>query len=326
MALVNQLSLFIDVVQQGSFTKAAALHDMDNSSLSKKIKQLEAKLGVQLLNRSTRSFSLTAAGEEILTQAHILVNTLDQVQSIADSYQAQPKGRIRITAPLHIGQQYLQPVIARFMQRYPQVEVVLLMDDKRSDIISDQFDVAFRLGHLDDSSLIAKKMADIRTLLLASKDFILQHGEPSTPEALIKLPAVIYSNGTLTVDTVKFSTAPGIDEYKSYKMHGNYKVNDVRTLLTAVQDGLGYALIYSSNLDRSITEMQLKPLLTHYAISNKEAALYALYPHRKQTALVREFIAAVQDYIGETPRWQQHVPGFANMYQLTPSTISDDED
>ncbi len=120
-------------------------------------KKLEAELGVQLLNRSTRTFSLTPAGEEILEQAHQLVGSLDNVKSIADSYQAVPKGRIRITAPLHIGQGYLQPVISQFMATYPDVEVVLMMDDKRSDIISEHFDVAFRLGRLDDSSLIAKK-------------------------------------------------------------------------------------------------------------------------------------------------------------------------
>ena len=316
MSLVNQLSLFIDVVQQGSFTKAAALHDMDNSTLSKQIKKLETELGVQLLNRSTRSFSLTPAGEEILEQAHQLVNTIGHVQTIADSYHAEPKGRIRITAPVHIGQQYLQPVISKFMKSYPDVEIVLLMDDKRSDIITDHFDVAFRLGRLDDSSLIAKKIADIRAVVLASHEFIEQYGEPSTPEELVSLPSVIYSNGTLTVDTLRFSETPDSKQFKNHKMKGNYKVNDVRTLLEGVKDGLGYAAIASSNLACSIEEMKLKPLLTNYAICNKGLAVYALYPHRKQTALVREFITAVKEYIGETPRWEQHVPNFDTMYQI----------
>lgn len=314
MSLVNRLSLFIDVVQQGSFTKAAALHDMDNSTLSKQIKKLETELGVQLLNRSTRSFSLTPAGEEILEQAHQLVNTIGHVQSIADSYHAEPKGRIRITAPVHIGQQYLQPVISKFMKSYPDVEIVLLMDDKRCDIITGHFDVAFRLGRLDDSSLIAKKIADIRAVVLASDEFIEQYGEPSTPEELVSLPSVIYSNGTLTVDTLRFSETPDSKQFKNHKMKGNYKVNDVRTLLEGVKDGLGYAVIASSNLACSIEEMKLKPLLTNYSICNKGLALYAIYPHKKQTALVREFIAAVQVHVGESPRWEQHIPQFNTMY------------
>lgn len=315
MSLVNQLSLFIDVVQQGSFTKAAALHDMDNSSLSKQIKKLETELGVQLLNRSTRSFSLTPAGEDILDQAHKLLNTLGDVKSIADSYHTDLKGRIRITAPLHIGQQYLHPVISQFMKVYPDVEIDLLMDDKRTDIISDHFDVAFRLGRLDDSNLIAKKLADIRPVILASEDFIKQYGEPKKPEELECLPSVIYSNGSLTVDTMKLSDSPDSTQFKSYKMKGNYKVSDVRTLLAAVKDGLGYAMVYSSNLERSITEMKLKPLLTHYLLCDQGAALYALYPHRKQTALVREFITAVEKHIGDSPCWEKHVPEFDTMYQ-----------
>ncbi|EEX32892.1 MULTISPECIES: LysR family transcriptional regulator [Vibrio] len=314
MSLVNQLALFIDVVQQGSFTKAATLHNMDNSSLSKQIKKLEVELGVQLLNRSTRSFSLTPAGEEILEQAHNLVGTLGHVHSIADSYQARPKGRIRITAPLHIGQHYLQPVITQFMRSYPEVEINLQMDDKRSDIISDHFDVAFRLGRLEDSSLIAKKIADIRPVILASESFIDQHGEPQTPEELMSLPSVVYSNGPLTVDTARISEAPGGSTFINHKMTGKYKVNDVLTLLAAVQDGLGYAMISSSNLYRPVAEMNLKPILTHYTLCNRGLALYALYPHRKQTALVREFISAVQAHIGTPPIWEKQVDNFAHLY------------
>ncbi|MEX0334131.1 LysR family transcriptional regulator [Vibrio tubiashii] len=314
MALVNQLSLFIDVVQQGSFTKAAALHDMDNSSLSKQIKKLESDLGVQLLNRSTRSFSLTPAGEEILEQAHNLVGTLTHVQSIADSYHAQPKGRIRVTAPYHVGQNYLRPVISQFMQAYPDVEIELLLDDKRSDIISDHFDVAFRLGRLDDSSLIAKKIADIRAVILASHSFIEKYGVPLTPEELVKLPSVVYSNRSLTVDTMRLSEQPNSSNIINYKMRGKLKVNDVPTLIASVQDGLGYVTLSSSNLNCSIDELGLKPLLTDYTLCNKGLALYALYPHRKQTALVREFITAVQQYIGTPPIWEQHIPNFEHYY------------
>ena len=116
MSITNQLLLFKDVVQQGSFTKAAILHDMDNSSLSKQIKKLEASLGVRLLNRSTRSFSLTSAGEEILRQTEVLVDTLDHIQNIADSYQSEPKGLLKITAPIFLGQQYIQPVVTQFFK------------------------------------------------------------------------------------------------------------------------------------------------------------------------------------------------------------------
>ena len=130
--LTKGLGLFLDVVQQGSFSKAAALHDMDNSLLSKQIKKLEADLGVQLLNRSTRTFALTSAGKDIFEQTKVLMETLTQIQNIADAHQSEPRGNIRITSSINFGQQYLQPVISQFMKQYPNVNIALLLDDSGS--------------------------------------------------------------------------------------------------------------------------------------------------------------------------------------------------
>ncbi len=311
----KQLALFLDVVQQGSFTKAATLHDMDNSLLSKQIKKLETELGVQLLNRSTRSFSLTSAGEEILEQTQNLMETLTQIQNIADSYQSEPKGIIRISSAIYFGQQYLQPVIAKFMTLYPNVKVTLSLDDKRTDIISDHFDVAFRVGKLAESNLIAKKIAKTHFAIVASESFIEQHGMPQTPEELIQLPAVIYSNGNVSLDQMCLTEAPHGEQYKMYKMRGNYKVSDVRTLIEAVKSGLGYSLIDLFNLDEPITQSQLLPLLTNHGLSTVDTGIYAVYPHRKQTLLVSEFIKAVQEHIGTPPFWLDHMPGYKNMYK-----------
>lgn len=315
MSITTQLSLFLDVVQQGSFAKAAALHDMDNSSLSKQIKKLEATLNVQLLNRSTRSFSLTSAGEEILEQTYRLIDTMDQIQSIADSYQAAPKGIIRITSSIHFGQQYLQPVVATFMKQYPAVQITLSLDDKKADIIADHFDLAFRVGKLAESSLIAKKIASTHFAIIASEDFIEQYGTPKTPEELVELPAVIYSNGDVTLDQLRLSDSPHGDQFKNYKMRGNYKVSDVKMMVDAVKEGLGYTMVDLFNLDRPIDELKLIPLLTDYALSTMDTAIYAVYPHRNKTALVTEFIRAVQSHIGQPPYWENHIPGYQDMYR-----------
>ncbi|MFT6984319.1 MAG: DNA-binding transcriptional LysR family regulator [Psychromonas sp.] len=315
MSLTNQLSLFLDVVQQGSFTKAAALHDMDNSSLSKQIKKLESSLGVQLLNRSTRSFSLTSAGENILEQTHVLIDTLEQIKSIADSYQSEAKGMLRITSSIFFGQQYLQPVISRFMKKYPNVKITHSLDDKKTDIISDHFDLAFRIGKLSESNLIAKKIANTRFALVASKEFIKQHGRPATPQELITLPAVIYSNGDVSLDQFRLSEVPHGQQLKNYKMKGNYKVSDVRSLIDAVKDGLGYTLIDLFNLERPIDQLQLEPLLTDYVLSTMDTGIYAVYPHRKKTLLVSEFIKTVQEYIGTPPFWEKYIPDYKNLYK-----------
>lgn len=315
MSITSQLSLFLDVVQQGSFAKAAALRDIDNSSLSKQIKKLEASLGVQLLNRSTRSFSLTSAGEDILEQTYILLDTLDNIENIANSYHSEAKGILRITSSIFLGQQYLQPVISSFMKRYPKVKVTLLLDDKRTDIIADHFDLAFRVGKLAESNLIAKKIAKTNFAIIASDEFVKLHGVPSTPDQLIDLPAVIYSNGDTSLDQLRLSEVPHGEKMKNYKMKGSYKVSDVRAMVDAVKDGLGYTFIDLFNLDRPIDELGLTPLLTDYVLSTMDTGIYAVYPHRKQTLLVTEFIKAVQEYIGTPPFWETHIPDYKKMYK-----------
>ncbi|PSW16876.1 LysR family transcriptional regulator [Photobacterium sanctipauli] len=315
MSITNQLSLFHDVVQQGSFSKAAALHNMDNSSLSKQIKKLEATLGVQLLNRSTRSFSLTSAGEEILEQTQVLLDTVNQIQNIADSYQAEPTGTLRITSPVYFGQEYLQPVISRFMKKYPKVKVTLSLNDRMADIIGDQFDVAFRISKLAESNLIAKRIAKTNFAIIASKEFIERYGNPKTPEELIALPAVIYTNGDFTLDQLRLSTGPNGNELKTYRMQGNYKVTDVRAVVDAVKDGVGYSLFDLFYLKQSADELGLVPLLTDHVLSTMETGIYALYPNRKQTPLMREFIKAVQEDIGDPPIWLNHIPNYQQCYK-----------
>jgi len=307
MSMTNRLMLFLDVVQQGSFTKAATLHDMDNSALSKQIKKLESDLGVQLLNRSTRSFSLTSAGEEILEQAHVLKDTLDQVQLVADSYQSKPKGILRITSPIFFGHGYLQPVISQFMKTYPDIQIVHVLSDKKNDIISENIDLAFRLGKLQDSNLIAKKIADTNFILIASNDFIKEHGNPTTPQELIKLPSVLYTNGDMTVDQLIINDAIGSPTFNTHKMKGSYKVSDVRTTIDAVRDGLGYAMIELANLHNSLDELGLSLLLPDYDISTKDTAIYAIYPHRKHTKIAKLFVEEVQKYIGTPPRWEVYL-------------------
>ncbi|PMK04897.1 LysR family transcriptional regulator [Vibrio sp. 10N.261.55.A7] len=317
MSHTNQLLLFLDVVQQGSFTKAAQLHNMDNSALSKQIKKLEAQLGVQLLNRSTRSFSLTSAGEEILLQCQELRDNLSQVQLIADSYQAVPKGRIRITSPIYFGQEYLQPVIAEFIKTYPDVQVIHSLDDKKNDIIADQYDLAFRLGKLNDSNLIAKKVAPTQFIIVASKAFVSQHGTPTTPQELIELPSIVYSNLDVTIDQLTISNTPIVGDsnstatdefqYSTYAMKSVYTVSDVRTMVNSARDGVGYALIEVSNLNKSLRELGLVLLLPEYKISTMNTAIYAIYPHRKYTKLTQEFIKSVQTHIGDPPRWKAYL-------------------
>ena len=202
------------------------------------------------------------------------------------------------------------------MKKFPEVKITLSLDDKRNDIIADHFDLAFRVGKLTESNLIAKKIANTNFALVASKDFVAQYGYPKTPEELIDLPAVVYSNGNVTLDLLKMSESPSSDIFNNYKMKGNYKVSDVKSIIDAVQHGIGYTLLDLFNLEKPISELNLVPLLTDHKISMMDTGIYAIYPHRKQTPLITEFINELQSYIGTPPFWESHIPNYHNLYPL----------
>ncbi len=241
--------------------------------------------------------------------------TLDEIQTIANTHQFEPKGKLRITAPIFWGQEYLQPVISKFMAQYPQVEISLILADKQTDIITDHFDLAFRVGKLNESNLIAKKIAPTQFAIIASELFIQKHGTPTTPDELIKLPAVIFTNGDTVLDKLRISKTPHKSDWENYKMQGNYKVSDVRTLMAAVKDGIGYSLIDLFNLEQPITESRLFPLLTEHRLSTMDTGIYVVYPHRQQPILVREFITSVQHHIGAPPFWSNHIPNYSQLYR-----------
>jgi DNA-binding transcriptional LysR family regulator len=315
MDKANRLDLFLEVIQQGSFAKAADTRNLDRSALSKQIKVLENELGVRLLNRSTRALSVTDAGVEIAKQAEKLREALAKTQRIAESFHESPKGLLRITSPTLFGTMYIQKAVNIFMARYPDIHVKVVLEDRRSDIIGERFDIAFRIGPPRDSNLIAKKLADSKISILASKAFIEKYGNPETPEDLMKLPAVIYSNGEYTLDKVIISDAPGSSNFKTHTMHGRYEVNEIRALMDAVQSGLGYSIRGLFTLDRNIKELGLVPLLTNYRLSTDSWGIFAIYPHRNQTPIVKGFIEVVQELIGTPPVWDDYIDNYKNLYK-----------
>ncbi|MEL0628878.1 LysR family transcriptional regulator [Psychromonas aquatilis] len=311
----TRLDLFIDVAQQGSFAKAAGIRNIDRSALSKQIKILEDELGVRLLNRSTRAISLTDAGKEILTQAESVREILANTRRLAESFQSQPKGLLRVTSPSLFGRLYIEKAAFQFMEKYPDVHIKLVFDDTRSDIIGERFDIAFRIGPARDSNLIARKLGDAKVAILASESFIKKYGDPKTPEELIKLPSVVYNNTEQKFNKILISEAPGSDIMKSYNIQGQLEVNELSSVLEAVKAGLGFSQRGIFTLDRNIKEMGLVPLLTNYKLSHRDWGISALYPHRNQTPLVKLFIDAVQELIGKPPIWDSYIDGFEDMYQ-----------
>ncbi|MEZ9717279.1 LysR family transcriptional regulator [Vibrio cyclitrophicus] len=315
MDIATRLDLFVDVVKQGSYTKAADLRHMDRSSLSKQIKVLEDELGIRLLNRSTRSLSLTEAGKEVLKQAESVRQTISDTHRIVESFHNQPKGLLRITSPTLFGKRYVQKAVKIFMKKYPDAHVQLILDNKKRSVIEDRYDIAFRIGQAQDSNLVARKLADNKPVILASQAFIEAYGMPKTPEELVKLPAVFYANDGLVVNRIPIGLDPTTGESKVWEFQGRYRVNEPELILDTIQSGLGFGILGAYMLDRNIKELRLVPLLTEHTLPDSLGSIHAVYPHRNPTPLVKKFIETIKDVIGETPVWESYIDDFSNYYK-----------
>jgi DNA-binding transcriptional LysR family regulator len=312
MDTTSRLLMLLEVVEQGSFAKAAELRNIDRSVISKQISRLEDELGVRLLNRTTRSFSLTAAGAEMIKKAAELRELLGDTVRVAENYHLEPRGVLKITASTLIGRRYLQPVLNDFQKRFPQVEVELRLDDRLVDIVSEGFDLAFRVGEPKDSSLIARKIARTRLLLVASPEFINTYGMPEKIEDLARLPAASYANNSIRVDGIHYIDAQG--KPQEQKIKSVYRANDAEVLLMKTLSGTTYFLAPAFIIGNEIADGLLLPMLTDVKLA-EYSAMYAVYPHRDLPVRTRLFFDAVREYLGkDRPIWENGIPNFDEMY------------
>jgi len=313
MDITSRLLIFLEVVEQGSFAKAAEIRNIDRSVISKQISRLEDELGARLLNRSTRSFSLTAAGAEMTKKAVEIRELLAETLRLAENFHQEPRGILKITSSSIIGRRYLQPVINDFQKRFPQVEVELRLDDRVVDIIAEGFDLAFRIGKPKDSSLISRPLARNRLLILAAPEFIKHYGKPEKIEDLLPLPAASFANATIRFRDIKYIDKDGLS--KEQKMNSIFRSNDPETLLMKVLSGSAYSITPAFMINNEIKDGLLVPLLPDLTLENYHS-MYAVYPHRDLPVRTRLFFDAVREYIGkEVPIWEQSIPNFEHLYQ-----------
>jgi len=211
---------------------------------------------------------------------------------------------LRITSPTLFGKLYVHKVIKRFIQNYPDAHIHLTLDNKKLNVIEDRYDIAFRIGQIDDLNMIAVKLADNKPILLASESFIKEHGEPRTPEELVKLPAVFYSDEGLVVNRIPIVEDSKSGERKILEINGRYRTNEPELILDAIQAGLGFGVMTRYMLGRNLKELGLVALLTEYS-PEIFGSIYAVYPHRNPALLVSRFIEMMQEEIGEIPVWER---------------------
>ena len=314
MTNFNSLPIFVALVESGSFSKAGEQLNTSKSAVSKRISQLEDELGVRLFNRTTRSLTLTEAGEAYYDYASQALALAKEAEYAVSRLQAKPKGKLKISVPMTFGRLYIAHLIPSFMALYPDIQIEMIMDDKRQDFIKQGFDIGIRIGQLEDSSLIAKKIATCRSVICASPTYLTQHATPLTPHELNEHNCLYYSYFRAGQDwlfhkktnkkTLNFLTSDTRGMIK-IPAKGNYRVNNSDALHYAALAGLGVVNMPTFIVGEDIKQKNLTVILQDYP--QPIHGIYAIFPERKHlSAKVRLFIDFLEEYIGsETPVWDQ---------------------
>ena len=178
------MEIFAAVAETGGFASAARQLRLSPPAVTRAIAALEERLGARLLNRTTRSVSLTEAGQGFLESTRRLLGELYDAERMVAGATATPSGHLRLTAPVTFGRMHLMPVLAAFLREQPKVTATLVTLDRVANLIEEGFDLAVRIAHLPDSTIVARRIGEVRRVLVASPDYLARHGEPEQPEAL----------------------------------------------------------------------------------------------------------------------------------------------
>ncbi|MFW6322301.1 MAG: LysR family transcriptional regulator [Guyparkeria sp.] len=298
------LGTFVCVADTGTISAAAGRLGIAKSAVSRRLRELENHLGVELVHRTTRHLALTPSGEAFYHRATRLLADLDEAEEAVSREHGELSGVLRIAAPLSFGLLHLQPAITAFMNAHPGVSFDLDLDDHEVDLVADGYDLGIRLASLPDSTLIARKLAPIRNLAVASPDYLARNGTPQHPAELADHDCLIYSN---VPETRVWGYTDTQGRWQSVQGRRRLRVNNGDFLREAAIRGAGIVIEPTFLLHRAITEGQLAPILTD--VPWPEIGAYAVYPQtRHLSARVRAFIDfLVQRFAGE-PYWDHHLP------------------
>ena len=291
-----RIRAFVQVFDAGGFSAAARQHGRSKALLSKYVTDLEDYLGVRLMNRTTRKLSLTEAGEAYYREASQLLQQLDDLDASISDQTTAPRGLLRISAPRNFGERTLAPAIFEFLLKYPEVSVDLRLEDRYVDLVDEGIDLALRISTLTDSSLIARKIADMRIVVAASPELLKRVGTPKTPDGLRGLPCIVDTNLQGQANW-RF-----VEEGKTVSVHvsGPVRVNSPLAALQAAAMGLGFASMPSYLADPAIESGELTAVLESFIPSGQ--TLQAVYPHRRHLAgKVRALIDHLVDWFERHP-------------------------
>jgi len=308
----TRIETFIKVAEVGSFSAAARCTDSSISSVARQVQSLEEELGIRLLNRSTRSLSLTEPGRMFYDRACAIARDLSNAKSEATSFQDSVKGVLRILLRVSTGTTIV-PALPRLLAQYPELSFDISLTDERLDLVANNIDVAVWMGHIPDAEIVARRLSPSQRIVCASPKYFAQKGLPERPEELEGHNCLLYSARS-------YSNVWGFaknDDRQEIKVRGNLRSDNGSVLLSAALADLGIIMVHEWMVRTPLTDGKLVRVLSDYSVSPKagDAELYAVYPSsRGLSRKVRIFI----DFLVELFHGQDVQPEVAGLSSVAP--------
>lgn len=277
MDRIDLFRIFARVVECSSFTRAADTLRLPRSSVSAAVQELEARLGTRLLNRTTRTISVTHDGTAFYERCVRVLADVEEVESLFRASHALPSGKLRVDVPGRVGRLIIAPALPDFLDLYPDIHVELGVTDRAVDLIGDNIDCALRVGPLRDSGLIARSICELQLINVASPGYIRRHGEPRAPDALADHWAVGYASPS----TGRVEDWEWLDKgaLHTLSMRSRVTVNSAEAYIACCLAGLGLIQIPAYDVKRHIEAGELVEVMNGYRAEAMPVAL--LYPHRQ---------------------------------------------
>ena len=276
MDVMHSMTIFRRVVEAKSFSAVARESNMSQSTVSKHIAALENRLGAKLLNRSTRSLQLTEAGNEYYHHCIRILNDFQEAEASAGKGKIKPTGTLRISTSAAFGRTLIVPNLYEFFSSYPEINVDLIFDDDYADLVKQGIDLAIRIGPLQDSSLIAKKIGSSPRVVVASPEYLLKHGRPKKPADLSKHDCLYYTL-IKSPDVWYFNSIQKGDE--SIKVSGRLKASSPDAICDATIEGMGISILSKWYVKKHINAGRLIAIMPDYKPSTYD--IHAVYPERR---------------------------------------------
>ncbi len=261
--LLPYLAIFRQVVELGSFQAVATQHGVPRSSISKKITQLEAMVDQRLLQRTTRKLSITESGEHLLKLSASLTPLLEDVASFVSEGKSEPSGKVKISSSTIFGQRCLVPHMPHLIRKFPQIHFDLSFSDSNVDLIEEKIDIAIRIGHLPDSPMLARQIAEKRWCFVASPSYIAQYGTPKHPKDLLAHQCLVFRSKTFHADEWAYLDHDG--EMGIVTVEEVVSSDDARALVDMLKAGLGVGRIDASAIRAELDSGELQIILPEFA-------------------------------------------------------------